>query len=101
MIASVLGADIGIPTAAEAHSAPEMKPELTCISEEGLADMDLPDNLIDDLDYLGDCITSCNKVCIVKKIQLTNFFLSDLVKKLNTSLSYISLPWSTIPYFIS
>jgi hypothetical protein len=24
--------------------------------------MDLPDNLLDDLDYIGDCITSCNKV---------------------------------------
>ncbi|KAL1455368.1 hypothetical protein WDU94_009467 [Cyamophila willieti] len=38
------------------------KPELTCISEEGIADMDLADNLLDDLDYIGDCITSCNKV---------------------------------------
>lgn len=38
------------------------KPELTCISEEGIADMDLPDNLLEDLDYMGDCITSCNKV---------------------------------------
>ena len=40
------------------------KPELTCISEEGIADMDLPDNLLDDLDYIGDCITSCNKVML-------------------------------------
>lgn len=24
--------------------------------------MDLADNLLDDLDYIGDCITSCNKV---------------------------------------
>ncbi|XP_050312458.1 monocarboxylate transporter 12-like [Anthonomus grandis grandis] len=38
------------------------KGELTCISEEGIADMDLPDDLLDDLDYIGDCITSCNKV---------------------------------------
>ncbi|XP_076252050.1 monocarboxylate transporter 12-like isoform X5 [Rhynchophorus ferrugineus] len=38
------------------------KGDLTCISEEGIADMDLPDNLLDDLDYIGDCITSCNKV---------------------------------------
>ncbi|XP_050696604.1 monocarboxylate transporter 10-like isoform X2 [Eriocheir sinensis] len=38
------------------------KPELTCISEEGIADMDLPDHLLEDLDYLGDCITSCDKV---------------------------------------
>ncbi|KAJ6637004.1 Monocarboxylate transporter 12, partial [Pseudolycoriella hygida] len=37
------------------------KPELTCISEEGIADMDLPDNLFEDFDYIGDCITSCNK----------------------------------------
>lgn len=39
---------------------PGEKPELTCISEEGIADMDLPDNLLDELDYIG--ITSCNKV---------------------------------------
>lgn len=38
------------------------KPELTCISEEGIADMDLPDNIFDDFDIIGDCITSCNKV---------------------------------------
>ena len=38
------------------------KPELTIYSEEGIADMDLPDNILfDDLDYL-DNITSCNKV---------------------------------------
>lgn len=24
--------------------------------------MDLPDNMLEDLDYIGDCITSCNKV---------------------------------------
>lgn len=46
-------------------SAPALeKPELTCISEEGIADMDLPDNIFDDYDYIGDCITSCNKVSI-------------------------------------
>lgn len=43
------------------------KPELTCISEEGIADMDLPDNLLDDFDFNNDdndeeMITSCNKV---------------------------------------
>jgi len=27
------------------------KPELTCISEEGIADMDLPDNLLEDFDF--------------------------------------------------
>ena len=37
------------------------KPELTCISEEGIADMDIPDNLLDELDFL-DNITSCAKV---------------------------------------
>ena len=37
-------------------------PELSIYSEEGIADMDLPDNILfDDLDYL-DNITSCNKV---------------------------------------
>ncbi|XP_066984132.1 monocarboxylate transporter 10-like isoform X2 [Macrobrachium rosenbergii] len=40
---------------------PRSKPELTCISEEGIADMDLPDHLFE-LEYLGDCITSCDKV---------------------------------------
>ena len=38
------------------------KPELTCISEEGIADMDLPDHILEELEYLGDCITSCDKV---------------------------------------
>lgn len=44
------------------------KPELTCISEEGIADMDLPDNLLDDFDFNADddndeeIITSCNRV---------------------------------------
>lgn len=44
------------------------KPELTCISEEGIADMDLPDNLLDDFEFNNDdendeeLITSCNKV---------------------------------------
>lgn len=37
------------------------KPELTCISEEGIAGMDLPDNILEELEYL-DNITSCNKV---------------------------------------
>ena len=37
------------------------KPELTCISEEGIADMDLPDNILEELEYL-DNITSCAKV---------------------------------------
>lgn len=48
--------------AAAAAAVAGDKAELTCISEEGIADMDLPDNLFDDYDYIGDCITSCNKV---------------------------------------
>lgn len=46
------------------------KPELTCISEEGIADMDyLPENLLDEFDFNNiedndddNDITSCNKV---------------------------------------
>lgn len=45
------------------------KPELTCISEEGIADMDyLPENLLDEFDFNNlqdnddDDITSCNKI---------------------------------------
>ncbi|EFN84987.1 Monocarboxylate transporter 10 [Harpegnathos saltator] len=60
--ALVLGADIA-PAQGEAMDVLGAdKPELTCISEEGIADMDLPDNLFEDLEYVGDCITSCNKV---------------------------------------
>lgn len=56
------------------------KPELTCISEEGIADMDLPDNLLDDFDFNNDdnddeVITSCNKV---GKFLLQNISLSKL-----------------------
>ncbi|XP_020279651.1 monocarboxylate transporter 12-like isoform X4 [Pseudomyrmex gracilis] len=57
-----LGTDI-VPTQGEGvENLGTDKPELTCISEEGIADMDLPDNVLEDLDYIGDCITSCNKV---------------------------------------
>ncbi|CAG9801706.1 unnamed protein product [Chironomus riparius] len=45
------------------------KPELTCISEEGIADMDyFPENLLDEFDFNNlednddDDITSCNKI---------------------------------------
>lgn len=38
------------------------KAELTCISEEGIADMDFPDNAFDDICFAGDHITSCAKV---------------------------------------
>lgn len=62
--ALVLGAELAGPQPNDGldNIANGDKPELTCISEEGIADMDLPDNLLDDLDYIGDCITSCNKV---------------------------------------
>ncbi|XP_047363634.1 uncharacterized protein LOC124954555 isoform X2 [Vespa velutina] len=60
--ALVLGAELGPAPGDIIDALGAEKPELTCISEEGIADMDLPDNLLDDLDYIGDCITSCNKV---------------------------------------
>ncbi|CAL8110037.1 unnamed protein product [Orchesella dallaii] len=44
--------------------------ELTCISEEGLADVDFQDIYFDEwAEYLGECITSCNKVenCLVSE----------------------------------
>ena len=37
------------------------KQELTHFSEEGIADMDIPENILDELEYL-DNITSCDKV---------------------------------------
>ncbi|XP_054006896.1 uncharacterized protein LOC128891440 isoform X2 [Hylaeus anthracinus] len=60
--ALVLGTDISPPPGEMIDAIAPEKPELTCISEEGIADMDLPDNMLEDLDYIGDCITSCNKV---------------------------------------
>lgn len=66
--ALMLGTELLVPQFQEDCKDPVIsggdKPELTCISEEGIADMDLPDNFLDDLDYVGDCITSCNKVII-------------------------------------
>lgn len=69
----MIGSELFIPQATEklmdssAAAAGNMngieKPELTCISEEGIADMDLPDNILDELEYAVDLdITSCNKV---------------------------------------
>lgn len=58
----IVGHQISDELAESLNMAGIDKPELTCISEEGIADMDLPDNLFDDFDYIGDCITSCNKV---------------------------------------
>lgn len=80
--ALMLGTDLLIPQTSDKMVEPVLgldKPELTCISEEGIADMDLPDNLLDDFDYAGDCITSCNKV--------ENYLmLSELENNLNAEL---------------
>lgn len=76
----MIGSELLIPQLTDKFLEPAAeKPELTCISEEGIADMDLPDNLLDDLDYVGDCITSCNKV--------ENFLmLSEFENNLNAEL---------------
>ncbi len=63
----MLGTDLLVPHVSDAlmdavNNIELEKPELTCISEEGIADMDLPDNILDEFDLGGDCITSCNKV---------------------------------------
>lgn len=47
--------------------------ELTCISEEGIADMDIPDHLLEELDFAADCITSCDKV---SSTILSNHFIT-------------------------
>ncbi|XP_018332376.1 monocarboxylate transporter 12-like isoform X2 [Agrilus planipennis] len=67
------------------------KQELTCISEEGIADMDLPDNLLDDLDYIGDCITSCNKV---ENYLMLSEFENNLIAELPVILDRKGRRWS-------
>lgn len=67
------------------------KPELTCISEEGIADMDLPDNLLDDLDYIGDCITSCNKV---ENYLMLSEFENNLIAEMPIILDRRGRRWS-------
>lgn len=67
------------------------KPELTCISEEGIADMDLPDNLLDDLDYIGDCITSCNKV---ENYLMLSEFENNLIAEMPVILDRRGRRWS-------
>ncbi|KAG5871507.1 hypothetical protein JTB14_027170 [Gonioctena quinquepunctata] len=67
------------------------KPELTCISEEGIADMDLPDNLLDDLDYIGDCITSCNKV---ENYLMLSEFENNLIAEMPVILDRKGRRWS-------
>lgn len=67
------------------------KPELTCISEEGIADMDLPDNILDDLDYIGDCITSCNKV---ENYLMLSEFENNLIAEMPVILDRKGRRWS-------
>lgn len=67
------------------------KPELTCISEEGIADMDLPDNILDDLDYIGDCITSCNKV---ENYLMLSEFENNLIAEMPVILDRRGRRWS-------
>ena len=74
----VLGTDLLIPHVSDAlmDAVNGMdKPELTCISEEGIADMDLPDNILDEFEYAGDCITSCNKVENILLLIFMSFYL--------------------------
>eukprot|EP00090_Calanus_glacialis_P011440 TRINITY_DN19845_c0_g1_i2.p1 TRINITY_DN19845_c0_g1~~TRINITY_DN19845_c0_g1_i2.p1 ORF type:complete len:282 (+),score=78.80 TRINITY_DN19845_c0_g1_i2:76-846(+) len=61
------------------------KPELTCISEEGIADMDLPDNLLDELEYL-DNITSCNKV---ENYLMLSEYEQNLIKEIEGPVSMV------------
>ena len=72
-------------------AGPADKPELTCISEEGIADMDLPDNLLDDLDYIGDCITSCNKV---ENYLMLSEFENNLIAEMPVILDRKGRRWS-------
>lgn len=87
--ALVLGAELG-------NNPPENvcskdKAELTCISEEGIADMDLPDNILDDLDYIGDCITSCNKV---ENYLMLSEFENNLIAEMPVILDRKGRRWS-------
>ncbi|KYN07459.1 Monocarboxylate transporter 8 [Cyphomyrmex costatus] len=67
------------------------KPELTCISEEGIADMDLPDNLLEDFDYIGDCITSCNKV---ENYLMLSEFENNLIAEMPIIMDRCGRRWS-------
>ncbi|KAK0090543.1 hypothetical protein PV326_004105 [Microctonus aethiopoides] len=76
----------------EIVSAPGVdKPELTCISEEGIADMDLPDNILDDIDYIGDCITSCNKV---ENYLMLSEFENNLIAEMPINIDRKGRRWS-------
>lgn len=92
--ALVLGADIAPNQSGgllENMVASNEKAELTCISEEGIADMDLPDNLLDDLDYIGDCITSCNKV---ENYLMLSEFENNLIAEMPVILDRKGRRWS-------
>ncbi|XP_046638831.1 monocarboxylate transporter 2-like isoform X4 [Daphnia pulicaria] len=56
--------------------------ELTCISEEGIADMDIPDHLLEELDFAADCITSCDKV---ENYLMLSEYENNLIQQSSTS----------------
>lgn len=96
--ALVLGAELAGPSPGEGiidNMGAADKPELTCISEEGIADMDLPDNLLDDLDYIGDCITSCNKV---ENYLMLSEFENNLIAEMPVILDRKGRRWSLARY---
>lgn len=53
--------------------------------------MDLPDNLLDDLDYIGDCITSCNKV---ENYLMLSEFENNLIAEMPVILDRRGRRWS-------
>ncbi|KAK3923032.1 Monocarboxylate transporter 12 [Frankliniella fusca] len=90
LVMGVGGTDLGLGLTPTGDAAAD-KPELTCISEEGIADMDLPDNLLDDLDYIGDCITSCNKV---ENYLMLSEFENNLIAEVPVILDRKGRRWS-------
>lgn len=89
--ALVIGSDLSPNQNVDKLVGSSDKPELTCISEEGIADMDLPDNLLDDLDYIGDCITSCNKV---ENYLMLSEFENNLIAEMPVILDRRGRRWS-------
>ena len=65
--------------------AKKSEKELTHFSEEGIADMDIPDHLLEELDFL-DNITSCDKVeniiiiTIITLITITIFIIFIMIQ---------------------
>lgn len=53
--------------------------------------MDLPDNILDDLDYIGDCITSCNKV---ENFLMLSEFENNLIAEMPVILDRKGRRWS-------